>query len=323
MTPQRLFDSRHAYSRSRLALLSKRVSHVSSLRRFSGLGIYVTGSYGRLEASEQSDLDLFFVFDDLGKEKKIDKLSKILIDGALIGTTRNMGFPEFSNEGEFLEIHSLKDMLKTLGGREDDYSNRFTARMLLILESRPIYNRSAYNRIVEKIVHAYFRDYHGHEKDFRPIFLVNDILRYWKTLCLNYENKRNLRSSNADTNNKNHLRNLKLKFSRLLTCFSAAIPLCARSSTTREQIVDLIRRPPIERIESVAKESNKNRQFLESILSEYAWFLSVTAKPGVLSWIGEHRNRDVAFGRARIFGKQVFNLLDRSCSDDILRYLVI
>lgn len=163
----------------------------------------------------------------------------------------------------------------------------------------------------------------GHERNFRPIFLVNDILRYWKTLCLNYENKRNIRSSDPAVKNKNHLRNLKLKFSRLLTCYSAVIPLCARRSATREDILHLIRKSPIERIQSVSRESSKNRGLLDNILSEYAWFLEVTAKPDIISWIGNPMNRDTAFGRARTFGSQMFRLLDCSCSGDILRYLVI
>jgi len=45
----------------------------------------------------------------------------------------------FSNDGEFLRILYLEDMLEQLGGREDDYLNYFTARMLLLLESKPLY----------------------------------------------------------------------------------------------------------------------------------------------------------------------------------------
>lgn len=210
---------RRRHSLNNLSLFSTKVARIPELKRFSRFSIYVTGSYGRLEASPRSDLDLFFILNDSHptKTRKIDKLTKTLIDASLIRITEQMGLPEFSNEGQYLEIYPLSEIVETLGGPEDDYRNHFTARMLLLLESRPIYNPNAYFEIVEAIVQAYYRDYHDHEKNFRPIFLVNDILRFWKTLCLNYENKRNIASNDQLTKTKNHLRNLKLKFSRLMT----------------------------------------------------------------------------------------------------------
>ena len=102
----------------------------------------------------------------------LDKLSKTLIDAALIRIATNMSFPEFTNQGQYLEIHPLLDIVKYLGGPDDDFQNHFTARMLLLLESRPVYNARAYATIVEAIVAAYFRDYRDHEKDFRPIFFL-------------------------------------------------------------------------------------------------------------------------------------------------------
>src|SRR4029077_1082056 len=111
-----------------------------------------------------SDLDLFFVSDG---EQPVDRTAKTLIDAELIKITREMGFPPFSNDAQYLEIHSLQEMLEKLGGPEDDFRNFFTARMLLLLESRPVYGDVAYKRILTKIINAYFRDYHDHTGDFR------------------------------------------------------------------------------------------------------------------------------------------------------------
>jgi hypothetical protein len=57
----------------------------------------------------------------------------------------NMNFPKFSNDGHFLKLLFLDDILENLGSPADDYHNHFTARMLLLLESRPIYGQLVYN----------------------------------------------------------------------------------------------------------------------------------------------------------------------------------
>ena len=146
MPPTDFLKERVQRSQNRLQALKKCVSEISELKTLPGLCVYVTGSYGRLEASRQSDLDLFFVYDDKASRRvEIGNLTKILIDAKLIQIARRLHFPDFSNEGKYLEIHKLGDMLRTLGGPEDDYKNYFTARLLLLLESQPVYNRRAYS----------------------------------------------------------------------------------------------------------------------------------------------------------------------------------
>ena len=97
--------------------------------------------------------------------------------------------------------------------------------LLLLLESQPVYNEPLYEELLERVIESYYRDYHDHERTFRPIFLINDIIRFWRTLCLNYENRRNRPPEDGREQHKFHLDNFKLKFSRLLTCFSAIILL--------------------------------------------------------------------------------------------------
>jgi hypothetical protein len=40
-----------------------------------------------------------------------------------------------------------------------------------------------YNTTIQNILEAYFRDYEDHAANFRPIFLVNDIIRFWSFNC--------------------------------------------------------------------------------------------------------------------------------------------
>src|SRR5207248_2988755 len=108
----------------------------------------------------------------------------------IIRTHEKLKYGPPSNDGQFLAVHSLQAMLEHLGGPNDDNENEFTARMLLLLEGQSLYGQAVYDAVLEKIVDAYFRDYADHKSDFRPVFLLNDVIRYWKTLCLNYEFRR-------------------------------------------------------------------------------------------------------------------------------------
>jgi hypothetical protein len=314
-----LLEERRRFSEARLRLLRKGVAKIPELSSQPGLSIYVTGSYGRLEAHSKSDLDLFFVSSG---DHPIARTTKTLIDAALIRLAKDLDFPPFSNDAQYLEIHDLKEMLQQLGGPEDDFKNFFTARMLLLLESRPVFGDIAYRAILRRIIDAYFRDFHDHTGDFRPLFLVNDVLRYWKTLCLNYENRRNLPQDRANKN-KHHLKNLKLKFSRQLICFSTVIPLFASRTNSPGRVLSLAEVPPLQRLANLAK-TEEQQGYYNHLVELYESFLKVTSRRDVLVWIGNKRNRRTVFPQADEFGATMFSLLTATlkASED-MRYLII
>src|SRR5206468_800733 len=123
------------------------------------------------------------------------------------------------------------------------------ARLLLLLESRAVMGDVVYDRAIKSVVATYWRDYAGNERHFVPVFLTNDITRYWKVLCLGYE------AHGDDTLEERRLRNYKLKYSRLLTCYSAILYLAwvlrARTTVTPEDAIDMARLTPTERLEFV------------------------------------------------------------------------
>jgi hypothetical protein len=288
----------------------------------------VTGSYGRLEASEYSDLDLFFVHTGQSKRDGISRVEKALLDAGVIKIARKLNFPEFSKGGEYLEIHYLEDMLNALGGPDDDYQNYFTARMLLLLESLPLRSEGIYNTIIDEIVNAYFRDYHDHDKDFLPIFFVNDVHRFWRTLCLNYEHARNRANEKSPLEkNKAHLKNLKLKFSRLLTCYSMIASILVEVGAVNPRSISrIIHEIPVERVASVATSNPHLGDLVRKVLDEYSWFMESMdhSEQKVLEWIGERESRNIAFERARNFGKSMHELiLEITNGTDKLRYLVV
>jgi predicted nucleotidyltransferase len=182
--------------------------------------LYATGSYGRGEASDHSDLDVFILTEtDSEKRPKLRPLDTIRVQAALIDAATQEGLPPFSDEGAYLKPHTITDMIEKLGGPDDDYENLFTARMLLLLESRPIVGSLMYERAIDRVLDEYWRDFDENAERFLPIYLTNDLVRYWKVLCLNYE----ANTRYASNLNKRRLNNYKLKHSRLLTCYSALL----------------------------------------------------------------------------------------------------
>ena len=91
--------------------------------------------------------------------------------------TRKLKFPEFSGDGEYLTHYTVDDLVKNLGTRDDDKTNTFTARLLLVLESRPLLEEKIYLNVISKVIEAYWEDYEDHGSAFVPAFLVNDVLR--------------------------------------------------------------------------------------------------------------------------------------------------
>jgi len=325
---QQTLQRRASYVDERMAALRQRIANIAELQEVSDLCLYITGSYGRFEASVHSDLDIFFMHKGAQHEAAVLPVQKTLIDAALIRTCRELGFPEFTGGGQYLTIHYLDDIRAQLGGPEDDARNFFTARMLLLLESIPLYNDSIYKETIQSIISSYYRDYADHESNFKPIFFENDIMRYWKTMCLNYEYRRNYIKSNPDKQAEYHLKNFRLKFSRLLTCFSMIIAIVHESRTgvlRDSDLLGLVLKSPWQRLADVANLTNQGA-LLEQMIDLYSWFLEQTgySKNECIKWINDKSIRKQAFTRASEFGSLLFAFLQRvSDGSDALRYLVM
>lgn len=321
-----LFERRREYSKSRLTKLAETLKGQPQVTQLPGLAIYATGSYARNEASMYSDVDLFFV--QAGSaDPGVSNLDRLVLFGRIIETVDEMGFPPFSNDGEFLKVLYLDDMRERLGGRLDDSENYFTARMLLLLESRPLVNDREYEHMVSEIVETYYRDFPNHAEDFRPVFLINDILRFWKTLCLNYEHRRNKLTEDPIQRRKQQVRNFKLKFSRLMSCFGTVIAVCAiPAPITKEQVVALTCLSPLERFLHATSEIGELGGVRQEILDDYAWFMAKTELPAddLAAAFESHEEKVELFGRAAKFGERMYDALALLASrNHYSRYLVI
>jgi predicted nucleotidyltransferase len=327
-----VFDDRAAVSKSILKSFRAELKEIGADSKDAC--VYVTGSVARGEASSESDVDLF-ILDTADENRAQIALSNIdasLLRADLIRAGRKLGLPEFSGDGIYLDVHRLTAMVTNLGYPRDDYTNSFTARLLLMLESKPLLNKEAHLVARNTIAERYFRDYPANEKFFQPTFMANDILRYWKTLCLNYEAEQNDGAPSgydAETwRRRNRLRNIKLKFSRMWMCHSALAYLLAVSAEAKtvspEDALKMMELSPRQRFEGLAK-YGADRALINSVLESYSWFLEnlPPRKQDAYEWVGEKEKWQDARSQGQAFGDSVVDLLMSFDKDSALfRYLV-
>lgn len=77
-----LYEIRAQHSKTKLVSFISAIANSPEIKAFENISIYCTGSYARLEASEHSDIDLFFITDK-GREEFGDNYNVpyISIDG--------------------------------------------------------------------------------------------------------------------------------------------------------------------------------------------------------------------------------------------------
>lgn len=279
---------RRSETESRIKLLRDRLHGAEALAEGKAC-VYATGSFGRSEASNHSDLDIFIAGKNDGRPGSdgkegslLSRLDEICIKADLIEVTRELEIPEFSGDGRYLTHYSVHQLTKTLGTPEDDVTNTFTARLLLLLESRPLLEASVYRQITEDVIVAYWRDYEDHKTGFIPAFLANDILRLWRTFCVNYEARTERVPEEAKAKGK--LKNFKLKHSRLLTCYSALLYLLAiygeQCTVHPSEAMAMINMTPTERLEWLIAQPHlaSAHDGIRKLLGQYEVFLKTTHK---------------------------------------------
>jgi predicted nucleotidyltransferase len=321
-----VLEQRRVATAARIAELKEKLP--TSTRLAEGKAcVYATGSFARGEASHHSDLDLFIVGksaptegeSERGKHREpqrlLRKLDEICIKAELIECTKCMKIPEFSGDGEYLTHYTVHALTKTLGKPEDDVTNTFTARLLLLLESTPLVGEAVYSDAIEDVVAEYWGDFADHSQDFMPAFLANDILRIWRTFCVNYEAR--TEKDPPKRKAKRKLKNYKLKHSRLLTCYSALLYLLAvyarEGTVSPEAAFAMTRLSPTQRLEWLSAADPQFQQACADLVGLYEAFLEETdaaEEEMIEKFLKPEEARRLA-KEANRFGDSIADLLQR------------
>jgi predicted nucleotidyltransferase len=325
-------ESGPEFALRRLEELGERLRPVKPHLAGKPLCVYATGSYGRLEAWEGSDVDLFFLYDGSGGPgDRFPYTDFVRLAAALVDAADAMGFPPFSGDGRYLDVHYVDEMERVLGSPRDDSNNAFTARLLLLLESRPVHDAELYEQLLERVVGFYYRDFEDHPQEFLPVFLTNDILRFWRTLTLNYEHHRlkllDLVGEELELKKvESALKNYKLKVSRLATCFSMVAALSAAEvPVLPRRVVDLCRMTPADRLAELRQHSGEAASVVDELSAIYSEFLESTQRDeqAVVDDFRDAAYRQEAVARAAAYGDRTFQLLQVVTPPDRFRYLVV
>ncbi|HGF7371393.1 TPA: nucleotidyltransferase domain-containing protein [Vibrio cholerae] len=226
----------------------------------SKISVVVTGSFGRNEASEASDMDWFVVVDGQDSESVIETVECIVNEHV----NKNVG-----DTGTFGGIVRKDELLVNFGGDEDT-NQKFTRRMLYLLESKWLFNENLYNELKREILSRYIKV--GVTDSGLNRFILNDVIRYYRTICTDYEFKV------YENDKKWGVRKIKLRFSRKLLYFSGLITVASTGSMSRElklqKTEELLSLSPIDRIQKIfGKEQTSTMmeyysEFLEKISNE-------------------------------------------------------
>lgn len=174
------------------------------------------GSMGRGEITTGSDTDWALLVDGCADSSHFDSIADLK---QIIENDHKPPTPG----GTFGGLMSSHELVHKIGGDSDTNKNT-TRRILLLLESVPIGNAEAYDRVIRMILKRYISEDWGwmHKKVCIPRFLLNDIIRYWRTITVDFAYKRRQRSGEGWG-----LKTIKLRMSRkliyvsgLLACFN-------------------------------------------------------------------------------------------------------
>lgn len=260
----------------------------------------VNGSVARREVTSGSDVDLFFLSldGDINTARKVQ--SEYRAD------LKTLGIKMPAHGGVFEDPLAVADLLANIGGDKD--TNEFlTRRMLYLLEGEWLHNQVGFERVRSQLIEHYVAADLEERKLCR--YLLNDVIRYWRTICIDFEEK------TADGDKPRAIRLIKLRFARMMLYFGGVVAISKTGDITalqkRTVLLAMFAKPPIARLIEVFGEHDTR-----AALNAYATFLhaiddeDVRGKLDQQGFLGlKTKEYDELVGVAREFRDGLENLL--------------
>jgi hypothetical protein len=236
MSFQDVLDACNENSARQLRVLREVAEKVIGERRDLIAG--VNGSLARGELTSGSDVDFFLLTTAASDDAAIQT------QAAFRAAFEAVGIKMPAEGGVFATPLPVAELVHNIGGFPD--TNEFiTRRMLFLLEGEWIANRSGFEEIRNRLVNRYVEE----DLDERKIclFLLNDIIRYWRTICVDYEHKVH------QGNKAKAIRLIKLRFSRMMLYFGGILAVEGTEGLSyekkREALLSKLSLTPIQRMQ--------------------------------------------------------------------------
>ena len=232
--------------------------------------VVVFGSYARREASCQSDMD-YVLISDGDRSPDIIRQVKSVIE--------KQGVKAPAEDGHFGEIATKReDLLSNIGG-ENDSNLSITHRILLLLEGDWLFNKTGLHDLRREILKRYIGEQIADHQ--LALFLLNDIIRYYRTIAVDYEFK-----TSGNNPKPWAIRNIKLTFSRKFLYASGLFSVALTADGTRKRKIELLEKlfdlPVIDRMVEIC-----GRKEMKVVLDLYDVFLRKMADKEVRDHLGK------------------------------------
>lgn len=268
--------------------------------------VVLTGSWGRREVTSASDDDYMVLF--VEEERK--GACPTVEEAAAILNAKEPG-----RESIFAEQVWLDDLLSKIG-RDRDTNANFTRRMLLVLESVAVSGMDIHMKARHTVLEGYLR---ANAKNYRPPrFLLNDLIRYWRTVAVDFESKMRARDGQGWG-----LRNAKLRLSRKALFAGGLLPVLECHRLSAGDMLDYLDErmavPPIDRIADAFVAHNMLDPGVRA-LDAYSEFLGILDDPATRNDLDEiameSSDQSPLFARVSELGKEFESSLLALLFDD-------
>ena len=190
-------------------------------------------------------------------------------------------------------------------GLGEDTNDSLTRRMLFLLESVALVGEGAHAAARAAILGRYLDA--GVRDQRVPRFLLNDLIRYWRTICVDFEAKRFERRDEGWG-----LRNAKLRTSRKLLFAGGLLPVLECHELRREEMLPSLERalamPPTDRVAAAFLRYDAVDAGARA-LRAYDAFVGLVGDPETRAHLHglsrEAAQDDPVFRRARGYGDQL------------------